>query len=370
MRGLAALIMLQGHAFDAWLAPQYRAGEWFWLSQFLGGFPAIIFLFLVGVSLALVLDRMRQKDATPWAMMQRVVKRGSWILLLAYAYRLEQYLVWYPAARWSDFFRIDTLNCIGASSIVIGLCSIPWKTRRHNLIAMASLAALVVLVTPFVYPVKAGLPDVVLDYLNGNGHPYYFSIFPWVAFALTGMTFGYALLEARERRMEARFLSWIVGGGILASAIALWMPVFPFLEYGFFDYSLTSPHYVFLRLGWLAVVLYGAYRWSTRSTGRNWSAMQTMGKASLLVYWVHMDLVYGRPFNHFSQALDLSGVLRQLVWLIPAMLLLATIRQYAPEWLRYRRAIAECATHRVVLRNGVCGECNSLWMESVKPNLD
>src|SRR5437868_2563015 len=61
LRGLAALIMLQGHAFDNWLHPQYRDGEWFWLSQFLGGLPAPIFLFLTGVSLALVLDRMRSE---------------------------------------------------------------------------------------------------------------------------------------------------------------------------------------------------------------------------------------------------------------------------------------------------------------------
>src|SRR5215510_1857314 len=62
MRGLAALIMLQGHAFDSWLPPEQRSGELFWLSQFLGGLPAPIFLFLVGVSLALVLDRQRAKD--------------------------------------------------------------------------------------------------------------------------------------------------------------------------------------------------------------------------------------------------------------------------------------------------------------------
>ena len=54
MRGLAVLIMLQGHVLEGWLRPQDRGSEWFWLSQFLGGLPAPIFLFLVGTSLALV----------------------------------------------------------------------------------------------------------------------------------------------------------------------------------------------------------------------------------------------------------------------------------------------------------------------------
>ena len=63
MRGLAVLIMLQGHVLEGWLRPEDRDTEWFWLSQFLGGLPAPIFLFLVGASLALVLDRMRAKGA-------------------------------------------------------------------------------------------------------------------------------------------------------------------------------------------------------------------------------------------------------------------------------------------------------------------
>src|SRR3977135_42941 len=112
MRGLAVVLMLQGHLFDGWVRPQDRTGEWFWLSQFLGGFPAPIFLFLVGVSLALVLDRMRAKGASPAELALKVVRRGGWILLLAYAFRLEQFLVWSPASQWTDLLKVDTLNCI------------------------------------------------------------------------------------------------------------------------------------------------------------------------------------------------------------------------------------------------------------------
>src|SRR5437870_12655460 len=91
MRGLGVLIMLQGHVIDSWVRPQDRSGEWFWLSQFLGGLPAPIFLFLVGVSLALVLDRLRLKGASPWQLAMKVLRRSGWILFLAYAFRFEQY---------------------------------------------------------------------------------------------------------------------------------------------------------------------------------------------------------------------------------------------------------------------------------------
>src|SRR5262252_1458521 len=86
MRGLLVLIMLQGHVVDSWVRPQDRSGEWFWLSQFLGGLPAPFFLFLVGVSLAFVLDRMRVKGASSGDLVMKVLRRGGWIMLLAYAF--------------------------------------------------------------------------------------------------------------------------------------------------------------------------------------------------------------------------------------------------------------------------------------------
>src|SRR5881409_1678509 len=124
MRGLAVVLMLQGHLFDGWVRPQDRTGEWFWLSQFLGGLPAPIFLFLVGVSLAMVLDRRRARGASTAELAGDVLRRGGWILLLAYAFRLEQFVVWYPASRWSDLWKVDTLNCIAACTLIIGLFSV------------------------------------------------------------------------------------------------------------------------------------------------------------------------------------------------------------------------------------------------------
>jgi uncharacterized membrane protein len=326
MRGLAAIIMLQGHAFDSWLAPQYRSGELFWLSQFLGGFPAPIFLFLVGASLALVLDRMRRKGASTTAMLARVMKRGAWILLIAYAYRLEQYWIWRPASRWNDVLRVDTLNCIAAASLIVGVLSLAFKTRKQNAVGMSLLAAAVVIVTPWIHPLR--FPGIIGDYLNGSGHSYYFSLFPWISFTLVGIAFGYGVLEARARNLEDRFFSWVVGTGILACAIGMTLPFFKVFEYGFFDYSLTSPHYFLVRLGWLSIVLYGVYKWCNRSNTPEWSPVRVFGQASLLVYWAHMELVYGKPFHAFERVLDVAEVFRQLLWLIPCMLLLAAARQY------------------------------------------
>ncbi len=332
-RGLAAALMLQGHVMEGWLRPQDRGGEWFWLSQFLGGFPAPIFLFLVGVSLAIVLDRMRAKGASSRELAMKVLRRGGWIFLLAYAFRLEQFLVWYPASQWKDVFRVDTLNCIAASTLAVGLFSVAVKTRRANIIGMGIATAVFVIVTPWVYPVRV-LPAFVLSYLNGNSHSSYFSLFPWAAFTVAGITFGYTLLEVKALSSEQAFFNWTAAAGICAFAMGSAMSLSPIFRYGFFDYSLTSPHYFFIRLGCILLILYGAFRWSRRRNAGAWSPLAVLGQSSLVVYWVHIEIVYGRLFQNFFRSLHLTAAMTQLLWMVPLMIALAArrdIQRWLPE---------------------------------------
>jgi len=328
MRGLAVVIMLQGHVLDAWVRPQDRTSEWFWLSQFLGGLPAPIFLFMIGVSLAMILDRMRARGASAARLAGNILRRGGWILLLAYAFRLEQFLVWYPASDWADILRVDTLNCIAASTVLVGLLCIAIKTRLGSVLAMGVATAAFVFVTPWVYPLRAQLPAFVLSYINSNGHPWYFSLFPWAAFALAGVTFGYALLQARAGTGESEFFKGVAVAGVGAYAIGAAMSLFPIFEYGFFDYSLTGPPFFFVRLGWVLLIMYGAYKWSTRETSRGWSPIIMLGQASLLVYWVHIEIVYGRPLHQFARALALWDAVKHLLWLVPLMVGLAVMRDF------------------------------------------
>jgi uncharacterized membrane protein len=323
MRGLGVLIMLQGHVLEGWVRPVDRSNEWFWWSQFLGGLPAPIFLFLVGVSLAIVLDRMRAKGAPSRDIALKVLRRGGWILLLAYAFRLEQFLMWYPWSSWSGVFKIDTLNCIGFCTLIIGLASILLKSRRTNIVAMGAATAAFVYLTPWIYPLR-GLPSFVLSYVNGDQHPSYFSFFPWAGFKLAGITFGYLLLEGKERIGEPEFFKRVAVAGIVAFAVGSAMSLSRIFEYGFFDYSLTSPHFFLIRLGWVLLIMYGAYLWSSRKQVGSWSPLITLGQGSLIVYWLHIEIVYGRVFRDFLQSLELWNAAMHLLWVIPLMLGLAS----------------------------------------------
>src|SRR3954462_8366511 len=110
MRGLAVLLMIETHVFDSFLVLRDRSSESYWLSQYLGGMPAPMFLFLAGISLALVLDRLNEKQTPSLTILEKLCRRAGWILFLAYAFRFEQAACWYPYSRWDGFWKVDILN--------------------------------------------------------------------------------------------------------------------------------------------------------------------------------------------------------------------------------------------------------------------
>ena len=64
MRGLACVLMFQTHCYDSWLNGSARKSTFFMWSQLGGTLPAPLFLFLAGISFALVTDTI--DSGAPW----------------------------------------------------------------------------------------------------------------------------------------------------------------------------------------------------------------------------------------------------------------------------------------------------------------
>jgi fucose 4-O-acetylase-like acetyltransferase len=85
--------------------------------------------------------------------------------------------------------------------------------------------------------------------------------------------------------------------GVLACALSLLFDASPIHLYGAstYDYWHTSPSFFLMRCGILLVILslvYGWCRWGLAQRG--FSPIIQLGQTSLLVYWVHIEFVYGR----------------------------------------------------------------------------
>jgi hypothetical protein len=154
-------------------------------------------------------------------------------------------------------------------------------------------------------------PSRFLDYLYSEWPRGIFSLFPWAVFCFAGSALGRLALG------EARPLTWI-GIGV-ALAAAGWagdrLPGF----YAHQDYWRTSPSWVAIRLGGV-VATSGLLQLVPASADRWLSWLRTMGRHSLLGYFLSIELPYGvlsRPFHkQLGTYAGLAGVLAMtlLIW--------------------------------------------------------
>src|SRR5437870_4504382 len=131
MRGLACVLMFQTHCYDSWLSPQARQSKFFMYSQLGGTFPAPLFLFLAGISFALVTEKLWQQGLSPAQIASSTIRRGAEILAFGLLFRLQEFVIAWGWAPGSDLLRVDVLNTIGISMMLMGIvCWLVLTVRR------------------------------------------------------------------------------------------------------------------------------------------------------------------------------------------------------------------------------------------------
>jgi len=83
-----------------------------------------------------------------------------------------------------------------------------------------------------------------------------------------------------------------------------------------------------MRVGISLVLLAGCYTWTEYGAGPGWSWMQCLGKNSLMVYWVHLMLVYGSITVVFQKSLSIPATVLATVATIALMVALSALWQW------------------------------------------
>ncbi|MGC2801798.1 MAG: heparan-alpha-glucosaminide N-acetyltransferase domain-containing protein, partial [Candidatus Acidiferrum sp.] len=214
MRGLACVLMFQTHCYDSWLSPDARnSGVYVW-SQLGGTLPAPLFLFLSGISMALITERLREKSATPSKIAKTTILRGVEIFALGLLFRLQEFALGYRWSSWTDLLRVDILNILGLSMMAMGLLcwlsaarnspdagtlpQIGAASRNRGIFTALFAAALVSMSTPLLWTTyrPTFLPWPLESYINGvhvfdKPQHWLFPLFPWSAFAFVGLAVGF-----------------------------------------------------------------------------------------------------------------------------------------------------------------------------------
>ena len=341
MRGLACVLMFQTHCYDSWLSPGARQSKFFMYSQLGGTFPAPLFLFLAGISFALVTDKLRQKNLAPAQIARATIRRGGEIFAFGLLFRLQEYLIAWGWAPLSDLLRVDVLNTIGLSMMLMGvLCWLVLSLQRGAqrrvalVLSSAGTALLISLLTPPLWTnwQPHWLPWPLESYINGvhnlgTPQPWLFPVFPWTAFAFAGLAAGFILQSEWARKREALIFFLAGVAGLVLIAAARWLDAQPHQLYAAYDYWHTSPTFLWLRVGMLLVILTASYAWCRWGAAQwGFSPLIQLGQASLLVYWVHLEFVYGRASILPKHGVDVRNASLGLLTIFLAMLTLAFLR--------------------------------------------
>src|SRR5258707_1093047 len=115
------LFMLQPPCYDACLRPDLHDSTLYKWSQLGGTFPAPLFIFLAGTSMALVTERLREKGIARNTILKQTTLRGAEVFALGLLFRIQEYALGYKWVPWTDIFRVDVLNILGLSMIFMAL---------------------------------------------------------------------------------------------------------------------------------------------------------------------------------------------------------------------------------------------------------
>jgi uncharacterized membrane protein len=346
MRGLACVLMFQTHCYNSWLSPQARKSSLYIWSQLGGTLPAPLFIFLAGISFALVTERLREKGFTRSAIAKTTIRRGAEIFRLGLLFRLQEYALGYPRSPWTDLLRVDVLNILGLSMILMGvLCWFTAKdssnlsvevasSRTRGILAALFAAVAVAMATPPLWTTlrPRWLPWPLESYINGvhifnQPQPWLFPLFPWSAFAFVGLAVGFFLFTNTARHKEALGFAALGAAGILTAALSILFDSFPVRLYAVYDYWHSSPNFLLMRTGILLIILFLIYAWCRWGFAqRGFSPIIQLGKTSLLVYWVHIEFVYGGLSILPKGQCSVWKASLGLVAIFLAMLLLSLIR--------------------------------------------
>lgn len=337
-------------------------------SQLGGTFPAPLFLFLAGISFALVTEKLRQKGFSANQIARSTILRGAEIFGFGLLFRLQEFLIAWGWAPKSDLLRVDILNNIGLSMMLMGV--VCWAVLAVSgagasardlgprnvtlclIVAASATSLLISLLSPLLWTTwrPNWLSWPIESYINGvhnlgTPQPWLFPVFPWTGFAFAGLAVGFILQSEWTRVRESQMFLGIGIAGLMLMELSRWLNSLPVHLYAVYDYWHTSPEFFTIRIGMLLVILAMCYAWCRWGVARRgFSPLIQLGQASLIVYWVHIEFVYGRVSILPKHSEGIVGATVGLLIIALAMLALAYFRTHLKDWTRTPRAQVQLKT--------------------------
>jgi len=287
MRGFAVIVMIETHVFNSFLRVDLRKSDAYMIAQSIGGLAAPLFLFIAGIMVGFRVDKRDLQGFGPLARLVDVWKRAGYILCIAELILLQQYVSQWSFGAWRYLLRVDILNCMALAIAVSGIVALGTAPKRPGWAFF--LGALIAGLAPIACALDWNwAPTLLRDYLIPG--PRRFAFFPEAAYVPFGMAAGFVLRRAGERGLQTA-MTWIAFTGFGLLYGGQFFSAQPYSLYPNSDFWVSSPGLIVIRTGLMALILAISFFWTRFVfTAR---VLRQLGTTSLLVYWVHVELVYG-----------------------------------------------------------------------------
>ena len=308
--------MVFAHVTDAWTRDADRNDGRFFATVFVNGLAAPMFLLLAGVALALAAESRCRVIGRVEA--GRTVRRRGWqVFGLAFLFRAQSQLLGWGS--WVNFLKVDILNVMGLAMVGVAWIWSLVPGRQWRIWGYAIATAHFAMLNPVVRDAAwlAPLPDLLEWYVRSMPGRTSFSLFPWAGFLTAGALAGELVAGARDPKQELRVHGGLAVAATLCIALGIALSFLPSI-YADSEFWSTSPTFFFIRLGLVVATIPLAWL-----INLSWEPLVTMGRSSLFVYWVHVEMVYGAatlPLNRLLpweltmlSALALCALLYKLV---------------------------------------------------------
>jgi uncharacterized membrane protein len=307
-RGLAVLLMIEAHTTDAWTRPADKTSSAYGMAVILGGFAAPLFLWLAGLGVAFGASRIVERTGSRAQAVETMCRRGLEIFVLAFLFRLQAFIV-SPPSTPLKIFRVDILNVMGPAMVGAALVWAVGEATRARVVTYGLVATAIAMATPVVRATHAveWLPVWMQWYLRPAGEFTTFTLFPWAGFVFAGGAVGTLVAAAGNGALERRLHGALAVVGVVLIAggfVAAGQPTI----YRSSSFWTSSPTWFAVRVGIVTLALSFCFiierlshdatqtpaQTTLRAVMSSWQhPLAKMGRASLFVYWIHVELVYG-----------------------------------------------------------------------------
>jgi len=303
LRAWAMTIMIEVHVVNAFMQPFLREGPWFAALNFINGLVAPSFIFISGFAFVISV-RGKEEDLRNFGKtFRKRLKRIFLIFVVGYLIHVPYYsfrnIIKYASPEEMErFYNVDVLQCTGAGLLILLFLRIIIKKDRAFQVFVSMLACFVAAISPFVWNFDFAkiFPVPIACYFN-EVHGSFFPMFPWSAFLFSGASFAMFILNAEKNGTIGHFMKRIMQLSIPLAIILL--AIVGYLCYMPWYNIKPSPLFFAQRL--FTVIMLVSLFWyyqRYKDSGDSW--FLSIGRESLLVYWLHLQIIYRHLWDNKS----------------------------------------------------------------------